>query len=157
VPASTAIVPSTEELPAFGDVKPHFQTFGPAPRQKQLPGIGDSKEAIDAVFGELAVPSPDDVLPSLGKHVFEHEGTYFLIQLKAKESADLTQFDKVADVEVTKLRQLRGQVLVESWLRDRCVALAKEGKIVPMHDLIRETDDAGKPLPVVYRPCGFSR
>lgn len=157
-PATTEIVPSTEELPAFGEATPpRVATFGPTPRQKELPGIGDSQEAIDAVFGELAVPTPDSVLPSLGKRVFEHEGTYFLVQLKAKEAADLAQFDKVADEEITKLRELRGHFLVESWLKQRCYALAKEGKIQPMADLVRETDDAGKPLPTVYQPCASFR
>jgi parvulin-like peptidyl-prolyl isomerase len=145
--ASPEIAASSEVLPAFGDVqKPHVATFGPMPRMKELPGIGDNKDAIAAVFDELSVGM-------VAKPVYEHDGTFFIVQLKDKQAANLTDFDKVAEQQVDQLREVRGHFLVESWLKDKCEALAKEDKIKPMRDLVRETDDAGKPLPQEYRPC----
>jgi len=44
-------------------------------------------------------------------------------------------------------------ITVEQWLKSRCEALAKDGKIKPLAELIAESDDKGAPLPAVYRPC----
>jgi len=144
--AAPEIAPSSDVLPAFGEVKPQVMTMGPTSRRKELPGLGDNKEAIAAVFETL---NPGDVAP----RVYEDDGKYIVVQLKAKSMPAEAEFDKVADEEITKLRQIRGMFAVEGWLKARCEELAKDGRIKPMADLIRETDDAGKPLPTVYQPC----
>jgi parvulin-like peptidyl-prolyl isomerase len=144
---STEIVASNDVLPAFGEIKkPSVTSYGPVPRMKELPALGGDKDAINAVFDELS----DGMI---AKRVYEHNGTFLVLQLKAKAQPKVEEFDKVADQEINELRQLRGYFALESWLKDRCVTLAKDGKIKPMADLIRESDDAGKTLPVVYQPC----
>ena len=139
--------PSKDVLPAFGDAaKPKVMSQGPAPRGKQLPGLGDSKEAITALFDELTAGM-------LAKQVYETQDGYVLIQLTEKSAPKVEDFDKIADKEISALRAVRGRMAVESWLKARCEALAKDGKISPRAELVHETDEAGKPLPQVYRPC----
>jgi peptidyl-prolyl cis-trans isomerase D len=145
-PAVDPMAPSKDELPAFAPVKPKVIGHGPTPRQKAMPGVGTSESAISAMFDEL---SPGMV----AKKVYESDGNYIVLQVKAKDAPKVADFDKIADAQVTQLRALRGRALLEDWLKSRCEALAKDGKIKPMAELIRETDDAGKPLPPVYRPC----
>src|SRR3569623_2146876 len=56
VAATTAEIntPSEDQLPAMADIpKPHVTRYGPAPRSAQLPGLGQNKDAIAAVFDEL--------------------------------------------------------------------------------------------------------
>jgi hypothetical protein len=141
------LTPSKDVLPSFATVaKPKVITHGPTPRQKQLPGIGDSKEAVTALFDELTPGM-------LAKRVYESNGTYMVVQLKDKNAPKVEDFDKVAEQEIRQLRDLRGTLLLEEWLKTRCQELASTRKIEPLGDLIRETDDQGKPLPTVYRPC----
>jgi parvulin-like peptidyl-prolyl isomerase len=149
-PASPAadLTPSKDVLPAFGEIaKPKVISQGPAPRVKQLPVIGGSKEAITALFDEL---TPGMV----GKSVYvTDEGNYVVLQLTEKSAPKVDEFEKVADEEVRGLREQRAVLAVEEWLKQRCEALAKDGKIKPLAELVTETDDKGQPLPAVYRPC----
>ena len=89
----------------------------------------------------------DELSPGmLAKQVYEADGNYIVVQVKAKDAPKVADFDKIADAQVTELRKLRGQALLEDWLKTRCEQLDKEGKIKPMADLVRERDDQGKPL-----------
>ena len=127
--------------------KPKVVSQGPTPRQKQLPVIGASKDAINALFDELSEGM-------IAKQIYQLEnGGYALLQLTAKQAPKVEEFDKVADEEIKNMRDLRAMITLEQWLKDRCEALAKDGKIKPLSELINETDDKGGPLPVVYRPC----
>jgi hypothetical protein len=38
-------------------------------------------------------------------------------------------------------------------MKDRCEQLVKDNRITPNPELLRETDDQGKLLPVSYKPC----
>jgi hypothetical protein len=89
----------------------------------------------------------------LAKKVYEGDGGFVVMQLISRASPKVEDFDKDADRLVEELRQARAQAFLEEWLKDRCEKLAKENRIVPNPGLIRETDDAGKPLPVAYKPC----
>jgi len=52
---------------------------------------------------------------------------------------------------------VRSYSAVEEWLGDRCKALYKDKKIVPMKELVNETDEkTGKPAPQVYQPCMYA-
>lgn len=148
--AGTAAAPieaTTEPLPAMKAVpEPHVARFGPSPRSKQMPGLGSSKEAISAVFEEL---QPGD----LGKRIYEADGAYIAIQLIAHEQPRVEDFDKTADRRVAELRGTRGQEFLEQWLKTRCEALAKEGKIKPAQQLLIERDEQGNVLPIGYKPC----
>jgi parvulin-like peptidyl-prolyl isomerase len=142
------LTPSKDILPAFAEMpKAKVVSQGPTPRQKQLPVIGASKEAITALFDELSEGM-------IAKQIYQLEnGGYAILQLTAKQAPKVEEFDKVADQELKSMRDLRAMITLEQWLKDRCEALAKDGKIKPLSELISETDDKGAPLPVVYKPC----
>jgi hypothetical protein len=123
--------------------------FGPAPREAKMPGVGGSKPAIDALFEELAPGN-------LGKKVYEGDNnTYVLVQLIGHAQPKLEEFEKTADAEIRRMQEARGKAAVRDFLRSRCDALSKAGKIRPAADRIRETDDKGNPAPTVYHPCMF--
>jgi hypothetical protein len=146
-PPATNLTPSSDVLPQFGEVaKPTVARFGPSPRSSTMSGIGSSKEAAAALFDEL---SPG----MLAKRVYEGDGGFAVVQLVARQDPNTADFDKDADRLVEELRQSRGQAFVEQWMQNKCEQLLKDGRISPNAELVRETDDAGKPLPVTYRPC----
>jgi hypothetical protein len=146
-PAATEVVASTDTLPAFDTVKaPNVTRFGPAPRATSMSGLGTSKEAVNALFDEL---SPG----MLAKHVYEADGNYVVLQLISRTQPKVEDFEKDADRLVEELRQQRAQAFVEEWLSERCKKLVDDKKIKPNPQLIQEFDDAGKPLPVSYKPC----
>ena len=141
------MIASTDTLPAFDTVKPPFVArFGPAPRSTSMSGLGTSKAAVAALFDEL---SPG----MLAKRVYEADGGYIIMQLISRSAPKVEDFDKDSDRLVEELRQNRGAMFLEEWLKDRCEKLLKDNRIKPNPALIREFDDAGKPLPVSYRPC----
>lgn len=148
-PPTTAVdvTPSADTLPAFDTVKPpHLTRYGPAPRSSSMSGLGTSKEAVAALFDEL---SPG----MLAKKVYEADGGFVLMQLISRSAPKAEDFEKEADRLVEELRTNRGQAFLEEWLKERCEKLAKDGRIKPNDALLREFDDAGKPLPVTYKPC----
>ncbi|MDB4955431.1 MAG: PpiC-type peptidyl-prolyl cis-trans isomerase [Myxococcales bacterium] len=146
-PVTDIMAPSKEQLPQLGDVpKAKVNSFGPAPRTAQLPGIGASKELVDALFDELTPGM-------LAKRIYEANGGYYVVQLISRQSPKVDDFDKNADRRVSELRDARAQSFLKEWLKDRCDKLAKDGKIKPNAELVQERDDAGKLLPISYRPC----
>jgi parvulin-like peptidyl-prolyl isomerase len=145
--AATPLVPTTDQLPAFDNVPAPFVTrFGPAPRSTPMSGLGSSTEAINAMFEEL---TPGQLAP----RVYEADGAYIVVQLIARSSAKMDEFAKEGDRLVEELRAKRAQEFVEEWLKDRCEKLLADKKIKPNPQLVQEFDDAGKRLPVSYRPC----
>jgi len=148
-PAATAVVATSEVLPEIGTVTPpKVNKLGPAPRQLTMPGIGHSKDAAAALFDELAAGQ-------LAKHVYEADNDSFVVvQLIDRAQPKMDEFEKTADRELIRMREARGKATVRDWLKYRCEALAKVGKIRPAPDKVRETDDKGNPAPQVYRPCG---
>ncbi len=142
------IVASTEQLPPFGEVdKPKVTRFGPTPREAKLPGVGTSKAAIDALFDELSAGN-------VAKKIYEGDnGAYVVVQLVNRAQPKVEDFDKTANAEIARMQEARGKSALYGWLRSRCDALTKAGRIRPAADRIRETDDKGNPAPTVYRPC----
>lgn len=141
------VTASSEQLPTLGDVpEPHTVRFGPSARGKQMPGLGSSKEAIAAVFDGL---QPGNI----AKQVYEADGAYIAIQLIARVQPNVADFDKTADRRVAELRETRGQQFLDDWLKTKCEALAKEGKIKPAKQLLVERDEQGNILPIGYKPC----
>jgi parvulin-like peptidyl-prolyl isomerase len=146
-PAAEPIKASSDQLPAMSEVaKAHVNRFGPAPRTPSMPGLGQSKEAIAAVFDQL---TPGELAPQ----IYEADGNYILVQEVARAKPDVKDFDKNADERVSQMRDTRAKDFVNGWLKQRCEQLAKEGKIVANQELIAEHDDQGKLLPTQYRPC----
>jgi parvulin-like peptidyl-prolyl isomerase len=147
-PAPAAdITPSKDVLPAMQEVpKAHVSRFSDNSRGKQVSGLGQSKEAIAAVFDEL---QPGE----LAKRVYEAEGGYIVVQLVERKKPDTKEFDKDADRRVAELRDERAKAFLDSWLKERCETLAKANAIKPNAELLIERDDQGKVLPVAYRPC----
>ena len=141
------LVATKDQLPAMGDLpKAHVDRFGPRARAKQMSGLGQSKEAIDAVYTQL---KPGE----LAKKVYDAEGAFVVIQLVDRRRPEIKDFDKDADRRVAELRDERAQAFLDTWLRDKCEALAKDSKIKPNPELLIERDDAGKVLPQSYKPC----
>ncbi len=141
------VIASKDQLPAFGDVpKAKVHRFGPAPHSSELPGVGKSKEAVNALFDELQQGD-------LAKHAYDADGAYVIVQLVARTTPNVADFDKEADQRVAELRAKRGQEFLDTWLKDKCETAYKEGRIRPNAELIQERDDKGNPLPVQYRPC----
>ena len=145
--APAALAPSTDVLPQFGDIKkPKAIPYTGIQRQKDMPGLEGVADAATTLFDTLKVGM-------LGPKVYDTPDGYVLIQLMEKKAPVEADFEKVAETEIARLRGIRGRMAVEAWLKSRCEALAKDGKIKPLGDLINETDDAGQPLPQVYKPC----
>ena len=154
-PAAPAVEPDVvatkDQLPAMTEVeKPGLEHVPATPRQKQLPGLGSSKQAATAVFDEL---KPGDI----ASKIYDADGSYVLIQLRDRQQPNIADFDKDADDRVAALRAQRAEAFLESWLKTRCDTLAKEGKIIPSAEKVSERDDNGKPLPVTYKPCMMMR
>ena len=149
-PAPTVIEASKDVLPQFAEVpEAKVNPLGPSPRQAKMPGLGSSKEAIEALFDELAPGN-------LAKQVYEGDaGTYVVLQLINRSQPNASDFDKTADAEMARMQQARGKAALRDWLKSRCETLTKAGKIKPAADRIRETDDKGNPAPTVYRPCMY--
>jgi len=145
------IAATSETLPAIGEVaKPKVTRYGPAPRGKMMPGLGANPEATTALFDELGAGG-------IAKTVYEVNGDYVLVQVVAHNQPNVTDFDKDAAQQVDQLRRTRGAYAVESWLKGTCEQLVKDNKIRPNAELITESDDKGKPLPIRYRPCASFR
>jgi len=145
--ATTLVTASTDQLPTVENVPAPFVTrYGPAPRSLPMSGLGSSKEAVAALFDEL---SPG----GLAVRVYEADGAFIVMQLTARSKPEVTEFEKEADRLVEELRAQRAQMFVEEWLKDRCEKLVEAKKIKPNPQLVQEFDDAGKPLPVSYKPC----
>jgi SurA N-terminal domain/PPIC-type PPIASE domain len=150
-PAAPVVVEANKDvLPQFGTVpKPKVNRLGPSPRQPRMPGIGGTKPAIDALFDDLAAGN-------LAKQVYEGDGgSYVVLQLVNRAQPNADEFDKISSNELLQMRDARGRAALRDWLKTRCEALAKAGKIKPAADRIRETDDKGNPAPTVYRPCMY--
>jgi hypothetical protein len=148
--APVVIEASKDLLPQFGDVpKAKLNHFGPSPRQAKMPGVGGSKDAIAALFDELAPGN-------LAKKVYEGDaGHYIVLQLINRAQPNAADFDKTADNEIIRMQEARGKAALHEWLKGRCEALTKAGKIKPAAEKIRETDDKGNPAPTVYHPCMY--
>ncbi len=140
--------PSKDQLPAMADIpKAHVTRYGPAPRSPQMPGLGQNKDAINAVFDELEQGA-------LATKIYEGEhGDYILVQLVQRQKPNVADFDKDADERVASLREQRAQAFLNEWLKERCEKLVKDGKIVTNNELLVERDDQGRVLPTQYRPC----
>src|SRR3569623_796844 len=148
--ATTAEIntPSEDQLPAMADIpKPHDTRYGPAPRTAQMPGRGQNKDAIAAVFDELEPGA-------LATKVYEGEnGDYILVQEIQRQKPNVADFDKDADDRVAALREQRSRAFLNEWLKERCEKLVKDNKIIVNNALLVERDDQGKALPIQYRPC----
>jgi hypothetical protein len=149
-PAPTVVEASKDLLPQLGDVpKAKVNRLGPSPRQAKMPGVGGAKDAVDALFDDLAPGS-------VAKNVYEGDGGKFVvIQLINRSQPNVEDFDKTADAEIAQMQQARGKAALGQWLKGRCDTLSKVGKIKPAADRIRETDDKGNPAPTVYHPCMY--
>jgi hypothetical protein len=153
LPGIATVIPPVEatkdQLPQFGTVeKPKIVHFSSESRKSILPGL--AKELTPVIFDELSAGM-------LAKRVYEVEGNYVLVQITNKTQAKVEDFDKEADRYISRLQLVRSYSAVEDWLEERCKALHKDKKIVPMKELVSETDEkTGKPAPQVYQPCMYA-
>ena len=142
------LAPSKDQLPTFGEMPAlKYSHHGPEKRVASLPGLEGSKDAVGLLFDDLADGQ-------LAPRVLEGDtGVFYVVQLTKKATPDMAEFDKKADTYLQRLQDARSGSMLLDWMKTRCEALAKAGKIKVAPDKTRDTDDQGKPLPVTYQPC----
>jgi hypothetical protein len=142
------IAATSDQLPTFAEIaKPKRQSVGPMPRTRgDIPGLGTSKELVRALFDELTVGM-------LATRIYKVSDDYVLVQVKAKATPKLDDFEKDAEKSVAELASVRGEQLLNHWLTSRCEALVKENKIKPEQSLLREEDEQGRRIQIPYTPC----
>lgn len=142
------VVATTDQLPVFADVPaPKATRFTDMPKQDTVIGLGASKDAAKAINKDLAPLA-------LAPRVYEVKDTYAIAQLVARNNPKKDDFAKEAADDLADLRRTRAAHFLETWLKTRCEELAKDNKITPADDLIRETDGSGNPLSTTtYHAC----
>ena len=147
-PSTDTMKPTDDVLPAFGDVpKAHVQRIGPIPRTAGLiNGIGTSKPMVNALFDELSQGA-------IAKQLYEVEDGYVIVQLVAKDTPKMDEFDKDAEAKIARLSQERGAGVLGEWLKSRCDELDKKGKIIVDKTLLRDQDEQGKSKTIPFAPC----
>jgi hypothetical protein len=142
-----ALQPTTEQLPAFGKVaRPKVQPTKEVTRRIDLPGV--PKELSALLFDKLAVDA-------LAPRVYEDsDGSFVLVQLTAKATPNLAEFDKDASRLTAALQAARARTYVLDWLAARCEDLVAKEKVDPMRDILVNYDEkAGKEVSSGYKPC----
>ncbi|HUQ06638.1 MAG TPA: SurA N-terminal domain-containing protein [Kofleriaceae bacterium] len=144
---------SNETLPTMGPLEPPtLETFGPIARAANRTPIGESPELARALFEELTTGA-------LGTKIYEVKpsvvapAVYVLVQVTAKQLADVTTFEKDAEQYTATLARERGARYLVDWLRTRCVSMAEKKEITPLWAAVQGYDDQGNKLPIAYAPC----
>jgi parvulin-like peptidyl-prolyl isomerase len=146
-PPPVSLVATTEQLPAFGTVaKAGLDIIGPIPRSNDIAGFGEAPALVSLLFDKLAPKQ-------LASTIFDARGQFAIVQLVERTTPEMKQFDKDADSMMEAIRTRRAGDAVNAFVKSRCEALNKAGKIKPAPELIREQDDQGKVLPTTYKPC----
>jgi len=147
------MIPSNEPLPALAGLEqPSLESFGPVARSANRTPIGESPELARALFEELTTgafgPKIYEVRPSITA-----PAQFVIVQVTAKNLADVTAFEKEADELTARLARIRGGVYLVDWLRTRCTDLAAKGEIKPLRDAVQPYDEQQHKLPITYTPC----
>ncbi len=146
-PAANPMAPSSDKLPEFGPIaKASVTRLGPVARSNRLVDFGEAPALIGMLFDTL---QPN----GLADGVYDAQGAYAIVQLVSRAQPDMKEFETKAEGMIQRIKQRRSGDALMGWLKDRCEASYKAGKIKPAADLVREFDDQGKPLPTAYKPC----
>jgi hypothetical protein len=144
---------SDEKLPTMGPLEPPtLETFGPIARAANRTPMGESPELARALFEELTTGA-------VGTKIYEVKpsvvapAVYVLVQVTAKQLADVTTFEKDAEQYTATLARERGARYLVDWLRTRCVSMAEKKEITPLWAAVQGFDDQGNKLPIQYTPC----
>ncbi len=137
-------------LPRPASLKmPKIQNQGPFVRDvKTIPGLGESKQAMQAIFEGLEI---GQVAPG----VFEIGNDYVIIELAAQTDPDLDQFTKDEPQLLQQARLEKANDVLGQWLKDRCTEVAKGGHIQVNQTMLQVTNDQGQTVPGSYKPCQF--
>jgi hypothetical protein len=148
------MLPSADTLPSMAPVeKPVVERHDGMVRSGDQTPIGDSAELVTALFDELAVGTVADRVFEVRASVIDPMPQYALVQVTAKDLADVAEFEKQADRLVDRLATIRGIQLFTEWLRERCTSMAKDGKLKPTWAYLQQFDDQGRKEPITYQPC----
>jgi hypothetical protein len=140
-----AMVPTSDQLPAFGDAsKPQLQSIGPETRKPVMPGL--DAESTKLLYDVLQVGK-------VHQQVLEVNGNYVVLELTDRGDPKAEDFEKQADAMLAAMNAARGQQLVDDFVMTKCKQLQKEDKLHPAASLIAEFDDKGNAVPTTYRPC----
>ena len=128
---------------------PKIQNRGPFMRDiKQIPGLGESKKALQAIFAGLE-------LGQVAPGVFEIGNDYVILELAGLTEPDLDQFTKDEPQLLQQARLEKAQDVLGQWLKDRCEKVAKDGDIQVNQTLFEVTNDQGQKVKGNYKPCQF--
>ena len=148
------MVPSNEALPTMGKLEtPAVERHDGIVRAGDATPLGTSRELARALFDELAAGATADRIYEVRASEIDPMPQYVLIEMTAKELADVAAFEKQADRLVDRLAMTRGYQLFGAWLRDRCTTMARAGKLRPTARFLQTFDDQGRKLPITYQPC----
>lgn len=153
---AAAAAPTGEVLPKVDVPQPTIQSVGPTSRASSpgpgsvdfLAGVGHSEKLLDDLFDKISVGV-------MGPQVYEVKGPpsdgYVIVQLKAREDADLSKLDKVKDELTREVENQKGIQRLAQWIQERCNDAAKNGEI----RVNRRVVEAGEknPSQFGYQPC----
>ena len=154
VPAEPAPAPPADEvIPEPSDLAPPpLRTVGPVSRSGDfMPGIGRSKELVDALFDHIAPTKLGDQ----AFRVTEPEG-WVIVQLSTRSLADLEQFKEQGPQLAADLRERKATVALSKWLEQRCKDTATAGgvEIDPTFmEISGGTNEDPKKPPPAYTAC----
>lgn len=148
------MVPSNETLPALGPIeRPTVERHDGVVRAGDVTPLGASAELANALFEQLSVGGVADRIFEVRSSVVDPMPQYALIQMTAKDLADVAEFDKQAEQLLERLALTRGYQLYTEWLRNRCTTLANAGKIKPDWAYLQTYDEQNRKQPITYQPC----
>jgi parvulin-like peptidyl-prolyl isomerase len=144
---------SDEVLPKLGPLDPPaLETFGPVARTGNRLPLGESAELTEALFVKLTTGAMGDKIYEVKPSVVA-PAMYVIVQVTAKQLADVTAFEKDAEQYTASLARERGGRYLVDWLHTQCVSMAAKKQIVPLWSQVQGTDDQGNKLPIQYAPC----
>ena len=131
-PAAAGAIPVPADL-----VTPKLRKVGPFTRDPEgtVPGVGKSKELVEAAFDELTTGQ-------VTEQVIEVDGTFVVAQLVSRDEANLEELEKELEKEVHNLALERGYRLYSEWLQERCSALVEDEAVGINKSLMTELSDS---------------
>lgn len=128
---------------------PKLESAGPILREREnVAGLGQSPEAVKAIFDELEIGAT-------AHRLFEFGDDFVLLKLTSRREPDLDDFKKRESVLLQQARFEKANDVLGSWLQKRCRDLHADDKIGVNNSYLTVQDDNGKNLPVTYKACQF--
>ncbi len=141
--------PLDKQFSMDADAKgPRLQRLNDVERAgNRLPGIGESKELVAALFDEA---KPGDLLPK----VWDVAGDYFVVRLAGRREPDMQKFQTEKGKLMAQMSQQRAAETLFWWQGVRCQEAKGQIQFDPSYVTYDETDDTGQTKRrMSYVPC----